>query len=395
MEDTDSMAMVATDRGEKVACPGSHKRRSLRGEIRALSWQQVKEISQRFAALNPYDRRAVAGSILKIEDDNRDPVAKQQRQLYCLAISAKRYALLVKEVSGVPALLREGANNKQDRWSEHGLGHLLNPMDLQSEDREWIWQTWLNMIRRTVGLQTEPSSFERLPAVGRISISSPAVIQPLETLNKGKKYCDQIKPFNFLLACHVQKLGHPTGADPEQFHLIAPYELNPKKWLKKDWIDQYTGERYRISTAGHHGTSRTARVKTYGEVLREYEFHAEAKCADHSGSACVKQTIGLLQRRHVQVARIKYIGKESNNLEDVEAGLVHSPQNVYTEYIDPRRDEWQTVVLPALKKASLSTLQKESGFSRRMLMKARAGTTRPHRKNRERLAAILKELGLV
>ena len=33
--------------------------------------------------------------------------------------------------------------------------------------------------------------------------------------------------------------------------------------------------------------------------------------------------------------------------------------------------------------------------SRRMLMKARAGTTRPHRKNRERLAAIVRELGLL
>ena len=92
---------------------------------------------------------------------------------------------------------------------------------------------------------------------------------------------------------------------------------------------------------------------------------------------------------------IKYIGKESNSLEDVEAGLVHSPQNVYTEYVDSRRDEWQAIVLPVLKKAPLSLLQRISGRSRRMLMKTRAGTTRPHRKNRERLASVVREIGLI
>ena len=99
--------------------------------------------------------------------------------------------------------------------------------------------------------------------------------------------------------------------------------------------------------------------------------------------------------RSPAVDHIKYIGKESNSLEEVEAGLIHSAQNVHTEYVDPRRDEWQMIILPALKKARLSDLKKMSGRSRQMLMKARAGTTRRHRKNRERLSAIVRELGLV
>jgi len=37
-----------------------------------------------------------------------------------------------------------------------------------------------------------------------------------------------------------------------------------------NWIDQYTGKTYRITTTGHHGTRQTARVKTYGDALREY-----------------------------------------------------------------------------------------------------------------------------
>ena len=166
-------------------------------------------------------------------------------------------------------------------------------------------------------------------------------------------------------------------------------------WLKAEWIDQYTGNNYRITTVGHHGDRKTARVKTYGDVLREYEFHPESKCADAEGNPCGKQTIGLLQRRHVQVDQIKGIGKESNNLESVESGVIHSATNVYTEYPDPRRDEWQTKIVPALKNVSLAILNRESRLSRRMLIKARNAHTRPHRKNQKLLAALVKKLSAI
>ncbi len=52
----------------------------------------MNQIVQRFEALNPYDRNVIGGSVLKIEDDNYDPKTGKQRQLHCLAISAKRYA---------------------------------------------------------------------------------------------------------------------------------------------------------------------------------------------------------------------------------------------------------------------------------------------------------------
>ncbi len=217
-------------------------------------------------------------------------------------------------------------------------------------------------------------------------------MRPLGSINTGKKYCDQLKPFNFLLSCHVKQLGHPVGTDPAHFHLIAPYNSDPREWLTSLWIDQYSGKTYRITTEGHHGARNTVRVKTVREVLREYEFHPESKCADANGNPCSKQTIGLLQRRHVQIEQVKYIGKESNSLEDVDSGMVHSAQNVYTEYPDPQRDEWQTKVVPALRKISLRVLERESGLSRRMLIDARTGRRRPHRKNQELIAAIVRKL---
>lgn len=49
-----------------------------------------------------------------------------------------------------------------------------------------------------------------------------------------------------------------------------------------------------MTTTGHHGSRNTARVKTYGDILLEYEFHPESKCADANGNTCKKQTVGLL-----------------------------------------------------------------------------------------------------
>ena len=65
-----------------------------------------------------------------------------------------------------------------------------------------------------------------------------------------------------------------------------------------------------------------------------------------------RRTQEALERRHVRVEQTKYIGKESNSLEEVESGLIHSEQSVYTLYEDRRRDEWQWKILPALKKAT-------------------------------------------
>jgi hypothetical protein len=46
----------------------------------------------------------------------------------------------------------------------------------------------------------------------------------------------------------------------------------------------------------------------------------------------------------VHIERVRYIGKKSNSIEDVDAGLVHSAGTVYTEYADPSRDEWETKI---------------------------------------------------
>ena len=394
MEDTDSMAIVATENGGLVPCPGGpFLMPDGHAAVRALSWKEVEQIAKRFATLNPFADKS--RSILKIERDNYDPETGKQRQVYCLAISSKRYALFLRDDDGNPVLLQKGVNNHEDRWSEYGLGHLRNPLNPDSEDRSWIPQSWISIIRRALGLATKPLGFEEVPAMGRIPITTPAAMRSLSRLNRGKKYCNRIKPFDFLLTCHVKPFGYPPDVDPEKFNLVAPYVPDPECWVDLPWIDQHSGKQYEITTEGFHGGRGVARVKTYGDVLREYEFHAGAKSADAKGKPSGKQTFGLLRRRHVRVERIIYIGRESNRLEEIEAGVIHSPESVYTEYPDPSRDEWETKILPILKKIPIAALTRISRRSRSMLVRTLAGRSRPRRKNQELLKSILHKLGVV
>jgi len=72
-----------------VPCPNS----PYGDHVKALSWAVVDEIIGHFQLLNPYDRSIMPGSVLKCEKENLDPHSKARLQLYCYAISAKRYSL--------------------------------------------------------------------------------------------------------------------------------------------------------------------------------------------------------------------------------------------------------------------------------------------------------------
>jgi len=158
------------------------------------------------------------------------------------------------------------------------------------------------------------------------------------------------------------------------------------------WIDQYSkdGKSYRISTSALHGSRTMARVKSYGDVLREYEYHPEGKCADASGAPCRKQTVGLLGRRHIAIDGFIFIGKESNKLEEVEEGGVPSDSDVYTIFSDARRDEWETKWLPLLRSTPVPQLLKQ-GVSRATIYASR-GNRKLYRSTKAKLIAALRKL---
>ena len=387
-DDTDAMAIVATEEGGPVACPGGSLRTPDGQEaVLALSYEQVDRIVGRFEALNPYDRDAVPGSILEIEKENFGPDSGERRQLYCYAISAKRYVLYNLDEDGEPILRK---------CSEHGLGHLLDPTvtdldepparDSATKASKWIAQLWEHILREDgLGIpSTEPEWLDR-PALSKTSISKPAILRRLDRFNRGKPAEGQVRPFNFALIAHVGPLGHPVGANPEKFALIAPYNRDHRQWRKLAWSDIYRndGRRYTITTSGEP-SERIARVLDYRGVLADYRSHPEPKSAGPDGAPCDRVTSGLLGRRAVHALPPTYIGKETNQLEEATAGLVHDLDEVVNEYPDPSRGAF-SLVRQVLCECPVNEIVKGTGLSPSTMKRARAGRSFPHPANEAKL----------
>lgn len=379
--DTDSMAIVACEHGGLIPCPGGRGRMpDGREAVKGLSWHEVNEVVQRFAALNPYDRDAVPGSVLKVEDESFDAQTSKQRELSCYAISAKRYVLYNVDGDGRPVIRKS---------SKHGLGHLLNPKDPDSRDESWIDEVWRYILAVDVYGQeaTEPEWLAR-PAMTRVGVNDPRTLALFSTLNNRQPYADQVKPFNFMLSAHVAPFGHPPGVDPAHFHLVAPYSSKPGQWLKLAWFDRYSGKRYHV-TVGDDAGEGVVRVKTYGDVVSEYRRHPEHKSLAPDGQPCAQSTVGLLQRRPVETLRVVYMGKESNLPEEVKHGLVHDQGDVMNEYEDPAEDPFMRLTVPVLSMMKPREIAEASGLHIRTVKRIRAGGQRPHARNRDVLTAVV------
>ena len=389
--DTDSMAIVATEHGRLIPCPGGPERDERGREcVRALSWAQVDEIVRRFEALNPYDREAVRGSILETEKVNHDP-AGNRRQLWTFPISAKRYPLYTLK-DGHPSLVRvidldDDENTPSDEpdqldeladAKQHGLGHLLNPLDPNDESRDWIKDEWWHYIVRTdaLGQQADERYWLDRPAVGRFNVSTPLLARAFKPFNRGKPHWRQVRPFNFLLTAHCGALDR--GELTSRFLLVTRYEKDPSKWTRLRWINVHDpGRSYNIRSGRAHSTpgSTVVVVNTYRDVLAEYRVHPEAKSLGPDGKPCDKQTVGLLSRRHVTpIPPLRHRGKEGNRIDERESGVADLDAT-HTEYREPAQDPlWQLVrdVIRMLPVAQTATGARVSG---RTVQRARAGQT--------------------
>lgn len=375
--DTDSMAIVSTEPGGLVACPGGpHRLPDGRDAIRALSWQQVRELRHRFDALNPYDRTVVTESILKIEDVNF--ANGTQQPLFAYVVAAKRYALFTVNPDGTPVV-------DEERYSEHGLGHLRNPTDLTSTDRVWIRQAWEGLIRQVLRVPTEKRPWLDRPALTRMAVTTPALLKRFAIFNKrGVAYPDQVKPFNFGLAFHVHRADWPLDASPDGFQLVAPYCTDPRRWERLPCIDRYTGKRYHIHT---RASGLGVKVETYLDVLASYPFHPEPKSLGPDGRPCGRRTVGLLRRRPVSPMSVVYIGKEANRLEDREVGLVHDLDAVQADY--GAGQDGDLAFRQILERMTSTDWAKMSGVSASLIRDICNGRRRITRKTRPKLERAL------
>jgi hypothetical protein len=298
MCDTDSMAVVASEKGGLVPCVGGPDRLPSGGDaVNALPWGDVQELVTRIDNLNPYDRDAVTEPMLKVEKVNLSN--EKQRELYGYGISAKRYALFSKTADGIQI----------EKVSAHGIGYLFPPkqgFDKKLEVHVWVREAWDYILRGVLRLpRTEPEWF-RLPAVMRFTINTPEVLKALQLRQAGLPYPKRIKPYSFGLLAITKKIKEGDPITP-----IAPFTDDLSNVLNGNWINMHDEKPCRLALAGE-GLPGEVEVQTYGWIVGTYAWHPESKSLAPDGTLCSELTAGLLKRTPVIAGGFNAIAKETD-----------------------------------------------------------------------------------
>jgi len=293
--DTDSLCIVASKRGGRLHIPGSKG-------VKVLSRAKVKTISDKFADLNPYNRKIVKGSILNLTDANfvdSDP-KKPQRQLYGYSIAAKRYALYEKT---------DNRNIKIVDPKAHGIGFLYppkdSPKDWEEDIPEWIYEAWDYILRGTLKLKRKAPSWLNIPQMMRLTITTVNVLKMLGDWPVAR-------PFNFLLLPMVSPLyGYPANLYRDKVLLVCQFNSHQDQWFEMKCVNIRTGKAYGMAA---EPTNKLDKVipKSFENLLCAYQQHPEAKSLAPDGGPCEADTRGLLQRAPIIAGELRYIGKETD-----------------------------------------------------------------------------------
>ncbi|MBD6956391.1 MAG: hypothetical protein F9Y92_07145 [Thermoplasmatales archaeon] len=229
-----------------------------------VSPNKVKEIQDFFRPLNPY---SLPVEMFKIEEDGNH---KPLDNVMFYGMSAKRYCLYRIDNNQIKIL----------KYSTHGLGHLLNI------DGEQVWKDILIKNFR---------EYSDKIAVSQITVSKPSILKRFKKMNFSKPIEKQIKPFNFML----------VGSEKNDVIPCLPYDKDISGIQYKSFIDYKTD-----TTSDKLPLPSKEYWYTLEDVLTSYVRHNDNKF-DYDNE-------GIAHRKHIIADRIRYIGKETNNLDEVE-----------------------------------------------------------------------------
>jgi hypothetical protein len=325
--DTDSLAVVASEKGGTLHIPGAKGKR-------ILTSREVDLLTAKFRRLNPYDKNDVK-DLLNLTDDNyvcecsHEPkhehddagacevrgcgcqaAKNMRRQLWGMAIAAKRYSLFEKvhDKNGKLTDIRI-VNPKA-----HGIGFLYpprdNPQNWKKDVPLWIYEMWDYILRGFLGLKRKLPSWASLPQMMRFSVSTWHVLKMMGMW-------DDVRPQNFMFMVMTSPdfsfdVDFENKPDDKPM-VIVPFSRMQQEWRKLEGIDirnkDHRGKyrRYKLDDPGFHPF-------TYSHMIEEYIRHPEAKSLGPDGEPCTEDTRGLLQRAHITAGQIRYVDKETSSM---------------------------------------------------------------------------------
>ncbi|MDX2059504.1 MAG: hypothetical protein SFV24_16960 [Gemmatimonadales bacterium] len=380
-KDTDSLHMVSAKRRCLVACPGGHRRlKDGRAAIVAISWAEVNAIANQLQQLMPF-QSPITSRVLKVEDVNVDPRTGTPIALWGLALAAKRYCLFERVADTI----------RFRRRLEHGLALYRPPVappptpadDPYPEDRGWIAEVWRRLVHQALTRRPGPvPPWFGHPALTQLAITSPRDLEALERVASPlvtRPYAEAIKPFNFMQAGQLAE-GEvpPAGCDAKRFRAIAEFSGPAGDWRQLHWVDSYSGTPLAVSSRDSGGTGVAVRLKTIGEIVRDYQRHPEAKSLGPDGRPCRTNTRGLLSPRPVVAEELLALGKDTHRFDAVQHGEEVDWDDVQFAYPRPISvtdgDAVRRFLRTVDTDAAIAAFAVRAGVSARTIYRLKAGT---------------------
>ncbi|MGO9964840.1 MAG: hypothetical protein ACLPUG_15625, partial [Acidimicrobiales bacterium] len=338
---TDSATIVSSARDGLVACTGGPEKLPDGGDaVGALSWREVDLVRRRFDALD-----------VPLNLTSENYVDGTRRQLHAIAVAGSR-VILYRELPG--------GERQVVKRSEVALGDLRSPLG-PGTSATFIDETAAWMLDFALDGTAEPRGWFGQPAMTDLPMGTPGKVESLG---------ENGSPFGFATGARRARRGNSVlGGDPVR--LIAPAGSDPGN---APWVEVPTG----VPVEDDEIT-----IASYGEELVRLVLHPESKMLGPDGLPCRYTTKGLLTARPVLVRAVHLVGKEGNRIDEVATGEVTDPDEVLIEY---GSDEWEAVVLPILRGATVTEIARRAGMDRAGLSDyLRVGSTRRPPKDTEYL----------
>lgn len=335
--DTDSLAPVATEKGGLIPCEGGQFRDSFGREcVKALAYDEIESILEKFDRLNPYDRAVIPHLV------------KNEYRALCYAISSKRYCSFTGDSLATFEVAQNGKAAK-----EHGLGHLMNPRMKRDDfdtyipgnycdgstegespckgidceaSHSWVNLLWRLIIAASRGFESDVETWKERAALRRVSVTAPAILNALDYYNVGRGVNERIRPFSFFMTSY-------DAGDVDRT-LITPFNSDPSQAINWKWFDKLTGkvipvriERSRLQNDYGYPEENIdmrdgfATLPSMYAVAHNHPRKTEPKFRAPDGGRVMMKTKGLLRRTNVLIGGYCFIGKESNELNESLAGL--------------------------------------------------------------------------
>jgi hypothetical protein len=290
---TDSLAVVATEHGGLVACPGGPERLEDGTEaVRALSWADVDAVRAALRPLSPS-----GDDFLRLTRENFD-AAGRPRELTFYGVSTLRYCLADRRAGRVV------------KASAHVIGTYTQPHKETSQEgfacRAWERivtedglldapkPSWLDEVVTTTRPVSHP---DELVALGDLDVG--AVRRPFSFATELAKPLvryreDGVPPIDG----RIVRIADGVWWDPERGETVVV--VTPADWLRRSEADGLRGD----EVAGY----------TWRELLHDYAYHPERKMLGPDGERCRRDTRGLLQRLTVTIGEYRPISRSGKVL---------------------------------------------------------------------------------